>query len=259
MCLITFAYKIHPIYNLIVVANRDEFFDRETRPAHQWENPPGIYGGQDLRQGGTWLGINTEGKFTAVTNYRDGTKLQEGKKSRGLLARDYLSTGKPAPDYLSELQSRANQFGGFNLLCGDVCGLFYLSNAGGEYSKLQAGLYGLSNAYLDVDWPKVKKAKSNLQMLLNHRHMEPRELMQIMHDPQTASDEELPDTGISYEWEKQLSSQFIRVDGYGTRCTTVILQEYSGKTVFFEQEFSQEGAGSSSTREFDLNCVGEHE
>ena len=33
MCLILFAYDIHPEYRLIVAANRDEFLDRPTDKA----------------------------------------------------------------------------------------------------------------------------------------------------------------------------------------------------------------------------------
>ena len=48
MCLILFAYKVHPIYNLIVAANRDEFYKRATAPVHFWEDVPEILAGRDL-------------------------------------------------------------------------------------------------------------------------------------------------------------------------------------------------------------------
>ncbi|HBA32692.1 MAG TPA: hypothetical protein DCZ12_01000, partial [Gammaproteobacteria bacterium] len=32
MCLILFAWKQHPIYPLIIAANRDEYFNRPTDP-----------------------------------------------------------------------------------------------------------------------------------------------------------------------------------------------------------------------------------
>ena len=46
------------IYKLIVVANRDEFYDRPAKPAHFWEDEPDILAGRDLLQMGTWLGVS---------------------------------------------------------------------------------------------------------------------------------------------------------------------------------------------------------
>lgn len=51
MCLITFAFQMHPEYPLIVIANRDEFYDRPTAPAQFWADAPEILAGRDLLQG----------------------------------------------------------------------------------------------------------------------------------------------------------------------------------------------------------------
>jgi len=71
MCLILFAYKVHPSYNLILAANRDEFYERPSAPAEFWEDAPQVLAGRDLKEGGTWIGIDRAGKFAAITNYRD--------------------------------------------------------------------------------------------------------------------------------------------------------------------------------------------
>ena len=73
MCLIAFAYKTHPKYRLVLIANRDEFYDRPTRSAQYWkdEGHPDIIGGKDLEAGGMWMGIHSDGRFSALTNYRD--------------------------------------------------------------------------------------------------------------------------------------------------------------------------------------------
>lgn len=70
MCLITFAYHAHPKYKLILLSNRDEFYNRPTLPARFWKDKPDILGGRDLLQLGTWLAVSKQGKFAAVTNYR---------------------------------------------------------------------------------------------------------------------------------------------------------------------------------------------
>ena len=36
MCLILFAWKSHPDYPLVVAANRDEFYERDTDPMGWW-------------------------------------------------------------------------------------------------------------------------------------------------------------------------------------------------------------------------------
>ena len=51
MCLIAFARDSHPRYPLVLVANRDEFRDRETEPTHFWADAPGLLAGRDRRAG----------------------------------------------------------------------------------------------------------------------------------------------------------------------------------------------------------------
>ena len=71
MCLILFSYKSHKKYKLILAANRDEFYERPTMPMQWWENKDGVLAGIDQDKHGTWMGANTNGKFAALTNYRE--------------------------------------------------------------------------------------------------------------------------------------------------------------------------------------------
>ncbi|PSQ85273.1 MAG: hypothetical protein BRD40_00475, partial [Bacteroidetes bacterium QS_1_65_9] len=71
MCLILFSYDKHPAYRLVLAANRDEFYDRPTAPAHFWKKGGGILAGRDEKAGGTWMGLTRAGRWAAVTNYRD--------------------------------------------------------------------------------------------------------------------------------------------------------------------------------------------
>ena len=79
MCLILFAYKVHPIYNLIVAANRDEFYNRATAPVHFWEDFPEILAGRDLEKHGTWMGVTKQGRFSALTNYQRSKRVYRRK------------------------------------------------------------------------------------------------------------------------------------------------------------------------------------
>ena len=61
---------------MVVVANRDEYYDRLTQGPHQLAHTPAIWGGRDTRAGGTWLGVNTHGLVIGLTNRR----IREVKK-----------------------------------------------------------------------------------------------------------------------------------------------------------------------------------
>ena len=88
MCLIVFAYRVHPDYSLVVAANRDEYYRRPTAPAGFWEDCPAMLAGRDLEYGGTWLGVTVHGRFAALTNYRDPAAHRPEARSRGALVRD---------------------------------------------------------------------------------------------------------------------------------------------------------------------------
>ncbi len=53
MCLIAFALNEHPTYPFILIANRDEFYERPTEPAHLWKEHPEMLAGKDLKAGGS--------------------------------------------------------------------------------------------------------------------------------------------------------------------------------------------------------------
>ncbi len=68
MCLVVLAYRVHPVYELIVLANRDEFHQRAASPLQRW--PQGFIAGRDEHAGGSWLGLHEAGRFAALTNVR---------------------------------------------------------------------------------------------------------------------------------------------------------------------------------------------
>ena len=244
MCLIGFAYHCHPKYSLILIANRDEFYARPSDLLAYWQDNPNILAGRDQQKQGTWLGINTRGQIAAVTNYRDGRKHPSSDlRSRGELTRNFLSTHQSAPHYLEQLKLEQNQFGDFNLLVGTPSsGLYYFSNTHNRVPEpLKPGIYGLSNAQLDTPWPKLTTIKGQLSQAIENEQLDVDSLIGIMSDPKTAPDTQLPDTGISAPWEKTLSSIFINTETYGTRATTVLLQEHNGKTQVTEQSYDQQG------------------
>ncbi|HOE80105.1 MAG TPA: NRDE family protein [Smithellaceae bacterium] len=240
MCLILFAYNIHPSYRLILAANRDEFYDRPTAAADFWKSHPDVLAGRDLKEKGTWLGITTGGKFAAITNYRDPLSWMPNAPSRGKLVSAYL-TGLTRPGkYLEKISKDAMLFNGFNLLAGDQDELLVYSNRG-HIQKLPAGIYGLSNHLLDTPWPKVSRGKKLLKQALHLKGKELEEaLFALLADRRLPPERQLPQTGMGPEWEKLLSPIFIKSPVYGTRSSTILLIAKNRRVKLVEKVFNGE-------------------
>lgn len=236
MCLILLAWRSHPDYPLVVAANRDEFFVRPTSPAAFWDEAPQVLAGRDLEAGGTWLGATRNGRFAALTNYRNPARMKQGAPSRGELVSRYLKGEQSAVAYLTELEAIADRYNGFNLLFGDLQELCCFSNCGEGERHLSPGIYGLSNHLLDTPWPKVARGKSALGAALQALPDEA-PLLALLRDDSVAPDEELPRTGVSQEWERLLSAAFVRAPDYGTRSASVLLRDRAGSVRFIEQGF----------------------
>ncbi len=249
MCLIFVAVEAHPKYRLIIAANRDEFYDRPSAPASFWSDAPWLLAGRDLRAGGTWLGVTRNGRFAALTNYRDPESNRVTAPSRGHLVSDFLLGAMESADYLAHLCPNAHQYNGFNLLAGQGADLHCYSSSTGEIQSLEPGIHGLSNHLMDTPWPKVKKGKQSLQLLLAEKDVCPEDLFRLLHDNEAAPDESLPDTGVGLALERMLSPVFINSPDYGTRSSTVLLMEQSGRVTFVEKSF-RDGSGPPSTVEF---------
>lgn len=237
MCLIFLALNHHPTYKLIVAANRDEFYARKTAPAHFWDDYPHILGGRDLEAAGTWMAMNKNGKISLVTNYRDPVNINPNAPSRGQLVSDFLVNGDTPEEYLNRVSQRATQYNGFNLLAGYPDALWYLSNYKQGIQKLESGVYGLSNHLLDTPWPKVHRGKEKFGSAISESDIEPDTLFELLYDEQRAEDKLLPDTGIGLDRERALSSMFIKTNGYGTRCSTVILVSHDNQVLFSERVY----------------------
>lgn len=229
MCLILLAYRVHPRYELVMAANRDEFYRRPTAPAGFWEEASYLLAGRDLKEGGTWMGVTRQGRFAAVTNYRDPRAIRPQAPSRGNLVGDYLKGNESAWHYLARLAPQAGDYNGFNLLLGDVRGLFYYSNQNGPPRSLPPGVYGLSNHLLNTPWPKVERGRQALEILLDQSSgPAPEVLFAMLEDRTQAADEELPETGVGIERERMLSPMFIQTPDYGTCSSSVLLMEKGG-------------------------------
>jgi uncharacterized protein with NRDE domain len=239
MCLLLMALNTHSTYPLILLANRDEYYDRPTASARFWDEAPSVLAGKDLRAGGTWLGITRTGRIAAVTNYRDPASIKQGLPSRGRLVSDFLLGQRGPEEYIDILDREAGKYNGFNLIIGDKGLLYWYSNRGHGVQSLGPGIYGLSNHLLDTPWPKVARGKEALANLISEQGAPPLEdFFDILADRTIADDLFLPHTGVELEWERILSPIFIVSPTYGTRSSTVMLIDADNQVTFVEKTFN---------------------
>lgn len=247
MCMILLAWRAHREFPCVLAANRDEFHDRPSAAADWWPGPAGILAGRDLREGGTWLGVTRGGSFAALTNFRDGRVPRKDAPSRGRLVGEILESARSVPESLDRLKSAAANYNAFNVIFSDGQRLGVFESVRGEGRELGPGVYGLSNDVLDTPWPKVRNAKSRLISALT----DPRDesaILQLLRDERPAPDADLPRTGVRLEWERLLSSAFVRAPDYGTRCSTVFRVDHAGHACFDEWTWDRAGAEVARNR-----------
>ena len=112
---------------------------------------------------------------------------------------------------------------------------------------MKPGLYGISNHLLDTAWPKIEKGKGLLNdQLSGRKKLDIEKIWEILADRSLPADEDLPDTGVGLEWERILAPLFISSPDYGTRSSSIVLMEYSGRTTFMERTFLNTADGAQA-------------
>ncbi len=236
MCLILLSFRMHEEYELLLLANRDEFHNRPARQADFWVDAPDVLGGRDLQSGGSWLGVTTGGRMAAVTNVREPGKNVPDAQSRGDLVRSFLISRESAAAAAGRVLEEGHRYNGFNLLLYDTDQLVYLSNRlSGPPQVLESGTYGISNAALNTPWPKVNRGKAALTRALASGDVDTAALLPILEDTAVAAEEELPSTGVPLAWERTLSAPCICSENYGTRVSTILHLARDGGIRFMEK------------------------
>ncbi len=221
MCLIAFAFTPDQPRRLLLAANRDEFHERPARPMAWWGQAGAWLAGRDERAGGSWLAVGRDGRWAAVTNFRD-PRAGPGARSRGELPLAFLAGAHRAADYVRHVHLERSRYGPFNLLAGDDQGLWYCATHAAPRA-VSPGVHALSNGLLDEAWPKSRRvAQALAEVLAGDGATDSDRLFELMDDRQPGDDAELPKTGVSLEFERLLSAPFIVSPNYGTRCSTVL-------------------------------------
>ena len=249
MCVLAFAWNVHPRWRLLLIGNRDELHARPSLPLQRWADAPGVLAGRDLEAGGTWMGAHAAGRVAVVTNVRDPAAAHTGA-SRGLLVSDYLRSDAAAAACATTLAATAAGYRPFNLLLFDRAAASFVSNRPGvRVRHIADGVHGLSNGDLDAPWPKVQRATAALRDWLAVDSDDFAPLFEALADETVPPDAALPDTGVGLGLERRLGPGFVRGDRYGTRATTLIALERGGGCIV-EHRFGPNGvpAGCSAQR-----------
>ncbi|KAJ4962973.1 hypothetical protein NE237_022912 [Protea cynaroides] len=251
MCIAAFIWQAHPLYEFLLLLNRDEYHNRPTKSVSWWKDST-ILGGRDELAGGTWLACTREGRLAFLTNVLELHPHPEAK-SRGDLPVRFLESRKSPMEFAKEVGKEADQYNGFNLILADVSSktMVYVSNRPkGQPASIEVvspGIHVLSNARLDSPWHKAERLGGNFKHLLGKygkgevpvKHM----VEDLMRDTVKADESRLPHI-CSTEWEKKLSSIFVEVDTpvgrYGTRSTVALSLTANGEVSFYEMYLEDE-------------------
>ncbi len=258
MCLIAFAWRTHPRWPLVLIANRDEFHDRPAAPADFLTDAPDVFGGIDLRAGGSWLLASKRRRLAAITNVRVGLNPETAPRSRGELVQAFATSAVDAAAFAAAIASHAGEYGRFNLLLWDGGAMRCVGNHPRFHDEaVEPGLHALSNASLDTDWPKARRVRAVLAQWLEAQpdadaaqvaaSRDPEPLFTALADRIPAADDELPDTGVGLALERRLSPPFVVGDIYGTRCSTLVLAGSAGIKMT-ERRFGAGGVGEGERR-----------
>ncbi|ODV86443.1 hypothetical protein CANARDRAFT_27654 [[Candida] arabinofermentans NRRL YB-2248] len=200
MCILL-SSTLHPKYPLILLSNRDEYFNRPTQVASFLQSQKGDNGSVSIRlnpldlareEHGTWIGVSKKGRLAVLVNYREipSSNSIVSPVSRGLITSEFLDSDLSAEEWEEKIKTETNEFeniGGFSLLFGDIrkkasCGkgqkntfelapLHILSNrcekTATVFDEDGGQTIGLSNSRYDEPWPKVKRGTELLNKAIS--------------------------------------------------------------------------------------------
>lgn len=238
MCVLAFAYKMPGLGQLVLLANRDEYYTRPTRPLDFWPERDDMIGGQDLQAGGSWLAIRNNGRLAAVTAIRDGF-TPPGERSRGELVSQFVLGSEDPLRFAERLATERPFYGLFNLLFGNAEDLFFYHSRHNQLSRVTPGLHTLSNATLDTPWFKCERLAAHLHGL--RRAPTEDQAYAWLEDRAQAPSHQLPNSGVGSAMERMLSPVFVVGRDYGTRASMLLTVSSRGDIAMSERSVGLAG------------------
>lgn len=259
MCLITLSYKQHPDYPLIVVQNRDEFYNRPSESLHFWEDEPNVLAGRDARHGGTWSGITRTGRFASLNN-RPFTNFIPKKetRSRGDLVRNYLTSTESPEAWLQKMLNHRKDYDSYQMVFGTLDKLYAYSNSADRIISFQPGLYSFSITDDDLSRHKLNRSTELVEDYLNsHPDPDVDDLIELFKDTEKAESFNESPFEISLETARMHSAIFIEGQDFGTVNTTALTITQYGEVRMKEQRYNQNNTlGELSEKSFLLHSDG---
>ena len=237
MCLVLIGYQVCEHAPLVIVANRDEYFERPASPAAFWEDHPNIFAGRDQEEGGTWMGVSRQGRVAAVTNWTENPPNLNADLSRGKLVSDFLQTTESSHLYTDRIED--SRYRGFNLVVFDGQALSYCTNRTSASRQLDPGIYGLSNTKLGDKWVRVIKGEKKLAEQIQKPDLG--SLVDMLFDSNHLPFQPQP--------EQRFEECFIMGETYGTRATTALILTNDHRIQIREQTYAPMGKKLGSVEE----------
>lgn len=258
MCVTAFYFNSNASpgsFKFVLVFNRDECYSRPTQPASFWQDTD-IIAGRDLevgKEGGTWLGVNKNGKVAFLLNIFNVQGPNPQAKGRGSLVSNFLLGDKSPEEYLQEVSKDGDLYNPFKLTCIDLSkngedeACFYSNKTTETPCRLEAGFHGCSNSGLKKPWPKASYVKSRLEELVtSYSTAEEDKLIEKLfevfsNDSRIDGNEfDLP-ANITLETDAEVFQQvlpqliMVKTPFYGTRSTTVVAVKDNNEAIFVEK------------------------
>jgi len=236
-------------YKLVIAANRDEYYNRPTKPASI--QPDGVLCGLDMQinvEGGTWLGVNKSGKFAFLTNILVEDSDPGVKLPRGMIVKDYLQSSIDPLDYI-ETKLLGKDYRLFNFVGGYIHGDNVVATYHGKsenYSSknLHDGVYVFACTNLETIWKKkthgkkiftdLLKSDKSLSIMMN-------ELFENLLTDTTClypDDEIKKQSGLNFTEDELKKYCSVCISGplmYGTRTQTVVVVDDENVVHFKER------------------------
>ncbi|XP_078492164.1 transport and Golgi organization 2 homolog [Ciona intestinalis] len=257
MCIVFFQINHSCIakHKLIIAANRDEKFNRPTQPAGFLVDNPNILCGLDLQpdvKGGTWFGVNKQGKFAFLTNYL--TPIDDAhtnKVSRGFIVQNFLENEMNPHQYIANTlmsrEHRPHHFvgGQFTNDCQNMDVSYFGSHDSSSPLKLADGIYSLACSTLGTKWRKVDHGSNKFRNVILNSNSSTEDLMDNLFTDVLSDKTPLyPDELVKKQSGSYLPEDFLKlycsvmVSGhteYGTRMQTVLIVDDNNQLYFAEK------------------------
>ena len=232
MCTIAFLVGVIAEAPLVLAANRDELFERPTRPPERLG--ASIAGGVDVLSGGTWLAVRRDGRFAAVTNQRALVTPPPGLRSRGLAVKELALATDPEA-YVRELDP--THYASMNLAWGDARGvsIAYLRREGAkEIVPLAPGIHVLCNDRLGAPgFPRCERLERECERVRGGSLADALAALAVaLADDRRSPPDAVPASELPFEIAHAMTATCIRTDRYGTRSATLFAASAAGALAY---------------------------